>query len=50
VARQNRAPAVTQRQENGQIIFTGNFLAPPLAYFLLGAEAGFCHACPEATD
>ena len=41
VARQNRAPAVTQRQENGQIIFTGDFVAPPPAYFLLGAEVGF---------
>ncbi|MVM29950.1 TonB-dependent receptor [Spirosoma sp. HMF4905] len=41
VARQNRAPAVTTRQENGQIIFTGDFLAPPPAYFLLGAELGF---------
>ncbi|GAB4043485.1 TonB-dependent receptor [Spirosoma litoris] len=41
VARQNRAPAVTSRQENGQIIFTGDFTAPPPAYFLLGAELGF---------
>ena len=40
VARQNRAPAVTTRQENGQIIFTGDFAAPPPAYFLLGAELG----------
>jgi iron complex outermembrane receptor protein len=41
VARQNRAPAVTQRQENGQLIFTGDFAPPPPAYTLLGAEAGF---------
>ncbi|GAB4036694.1 TonB-dependent receptor [Spirosoma gilvum] len=41
VARQNRAPAVTARQENGQIIFTGDFAAPPPAYFLIGAELGF---------
>ncbi|GAB3956051.1 TonB-dependent receptor [Spirosoma harenae] len=41
VARQNRAPTVTTRQENGQIIFTGDFAAPPPAYFLLGAELGF---------
>lgn len=41
VARQKRAPAVTSRQENGQVIFTGDFAAPPPAYFLLGAEAGF---------
>ncbi|GAB2568044.1 TonB-dependent receptor [Spirosoma areae] len=41
VARQNRAPAVTNRQENGQIIFTGDFASPPPAYFLLGAELGF---------
>ena len=41
VARQNRAPAVTTRQENGQIIFTGDFAPPPPAYFLLGAEVGF---------
>ncbi|AKD55422.1 TonB-dependent receptor [Spirosoma radiotolerans] len=41
VSRQNRAPAVTSRQENGAIIFTGDFAAPPPAYFLLGAEAGF---------
>ena len=41
VAKQNRAPAVTTRQENGQIIFTGDFAPPPPAYFLLGAEAGF---------
>ena len=44
VARQNRAPAVTQRQENGQIIFTGDFSVPPPAYFLLGAEVGFSTA------
>lgn len=41
VAHQNRAPAVTERQENGQIIFTGDFAPPPPAYFLLGAEVGF---------
>ena len=41
VSRQNRAPAVTTRQENGQIIFTGDFAPPPPAYFLLGAELGF---------
>ena len=41
VARQNRAPAVTTRQENGQIIFTGDFAVPPSAYFLMGAELGF---------
>ncbi|WP_460971853.1 TonB-dependent receptor [Spirosoma migulaei] len=41
VARQNRAPAVTSRQENEQIIFTGDFATPPPAYFLLGAELGF---------
>ncbi|GAB3995937.1 TonB-dependent receptor [Spirosoma daeguense] len=41
VARQNRAPAVTTRQENGQLIFTGDFAPPPPAYFLLGAEVGF---------
>ena len=41
VAKQNRVPAVTARQENGQIIFTGDFAPPPPAYFLLGAEAGF---------
>ncbi len=40
VARQNRAPAVTSRQENGRIIFTGDFAPPPPAYLLLGAEAG----------
>ncbi|MCK8493964.1 TonB-dependent receptor [Spirosoma sp. RP8] len=41
VARQNRVPTVTQRQENGQIIFTGDFAPPPPAYSLLGAEVGF---------
>ncbi|MFD2934148.1 TonB-dependent receptor [Spirosoma flavum] len=41
VSRQNRAPAVTTRQENGAIIFTGDFSPPPPAYFLLGAELGF---------
>ncbi|QIP14548.1 TonB-dependent receptor [Spirosoma aureum] len=41
VARQNRVPTVTQRQENGQIIFTGDFAPPPPAYTLFGAEAGF---------
>ncbi|GAB3496771.1 TonB-dependent receptor [Spirosoma knui] len=41
VARQNRVPATTQRQENGQIIFTGDFAPPPPAYTLLGAELGF---------
>ena len=41
VARQNRAPAVTSRQENGTVIFTGDFAPPPPAYVLLGAEAGF---------
>ncbi|WP_245859739.1 TonB-dependent receptor [Spirosoma aerolatum] len=44
VARQNRAPAVTERQENGQVIFTGDFAPPPAAYFLLGAEVGFSAA------
>ncbi|WP_420148467.1 TonB-dependent receptor [Spirosoma sp.] len=41
VARQNRAPNVTSRQENGNVIFTGDFASPPPAYFLLGAELGF---------
>ncbi len=41
VARQGRAPRVTQRQENGQVIFTGDFAPPPPAYTLLGAEVGF---------
>jgi len=41
VARQNRAPAVSQRQEGGQITFTGDFAPPQPAYFLLGAEVGF---------
>lgn len=40
VARQNRAPAVTKQEENGQIIFTGDFAPPPPAYWLLGAEVG----------
>ncbi len=40
VARQNRAPAVTQQQENGQIIFKGDFAPPPAGYFLVGAEVG----------
>ncbi len=40
VARQNRAPAVSERQENGQLIFTGDFAPPPPAYTLVGAEAG----------
>lgn len=42
VARQHRAPAVTSRQENnGNVVFTGDFAPPPPAYFLLGAELGF---------
>jgi len=41
VAQQNRAPAVTQRQANGQVIFTGDFAPPPAAYTLVGAEIGF---------
>ncbi|GAB3974382.1 TonB-dependent receptor [Spirosoma terrae] len=41
VARQNRVPMVTQREENGQIIFTGDFAPPPPAYSLIGAEVGF---------
>ncbi|ADB37983.1 TonB-dependent receptor [Spirosoma linguale] len=41
VSRQNRSPSVTTRQENGAVIFTGDFAAPPPAYFLLGAEVGF---------
>jgi iron complex outermembrane receptor protein len=41
VSRQNRAPSVTTRQENGYVIFTGDFAPPPPAYFLLGAELGF---------
>ncbi|GAB4026658.1 TonB-dependent receptor [Spirosoma koreense] len=41
VARQNRVPAVTSRQENGNVVFTGDFAPPPPAYFLLGAELGF---------
>ncbi len=40
VARQNRVPTVTQRRENGQIIFTGDFAPPPAAYTLVGAELG----------
>ncbi|WP_254448485.1 TonB-dependent receptor domain-containing protein [Spirosoma rhododendri] len=40
VARQNRAPAVSERQENGQLIFTGDFAPPPPAYTLVGAEVG----------
>lgn len=40
VAHQNRAPRVTRRQENGQVIFTGDFAPPPPAYTLLGAEVG----------
>ncbi|MBN8825655.1 MULTISPECIES: TonB-dependent receptor [unclassified Spirosoma] len=49
VARQNRAPAVTTRQENGQIIFTGDFAAPPPAYFLVGAELGFAAQVGQQT-
>lgn len=49
VARQNRAPAVTERQENDRIIFTGDFAAPPPAYFLLGAEVGFSMRVREQT-
>ena len=41
VARQNRAPAVSQRLDSGQLIFTGDFAPPPAAYTLLGAELGF---------
>ena len=41
VARQSRAPIVTQRQENGQVIFTGDFAPPPAAYTLWGGEIGF---------
>jgi len=41
VSRQNRVPPVTQQQENGQLIFQGDFAPPPPAYFLLGAELGF---------
>lgn len=40
VARQNRVPTVTQRLENNQIIFTGDFAPPPAGYTLLGAELG----------
>lgn len=41
VARQNRAPLVTQRQENGRVVFTGDFAPPPAGYALWGAEIGF---------
>jgi iron complex outermembrane recepter protein len=41
VARQSRVPAVSSRNEAGQVIFTGDFAPPPPAYFLVGAEAGF---------
>ena len=41
VARQNRVPTVAQQQENGQIVFTGDFASPPAAYALVGAEIGF---------
>ncbi|UFH57494.1 hypothetical protein [Spirosoma sp. KNUC1025] len=41
VAKQNRTPAVASRQQNGEVIFTGDFAPPPPAYFLLGAELGF---------
>ena len=41
VAHQNRAPAVTSTQENGNVVFRGDFAPPPPAYFLLGAELGF---------
>lgn len=40
VAKQNRVPAVTSREANGQVIFTGDFAPPPAGYFLVGAEAG----------
>lgn len=40
VAHQNRAPAVSSRETNGTVIFTGDFAPPPPAYFLLGAEVG----------
>lgn len=43
VARQNRVPAVSQRQEGGSIIFTGDFAPPPPAYTLFGAELGFSY-------
>jgi iron complex outermembrane recepter protein len=39
VARQQRVPAIGQRADAGQVIFTGDFAPPPPAYFLLGAEA-----------
>lgn len=41
VAKQNRVPPATRQEQNGQIIFQGDFAPPPPAYFLLGAEAGF---------
>ncbi|AQG79264.1 TonB-dependent receptor [Spirosoma montaniterrae] len=41
VSRQNRVPTVTQREEGGRIIFTGDFAPPPPAYTLFGAELGF---------
>ena len=41
IARQNRAPVVSQRQENGQLIFAGDFAPPPAGYWLFGAEIGF---------
>ncbi|MBD2700415.1 TonB-dependent receptor [Spirosoma sp. BT702] len=41
VAQQRRVPEVMARQENGQLIFTGDFAPPPPAYFLVGAEFGF---------
>ena len=41
VARQNRVPTVAQREENGRIIFAGDFAPPPAAYSLLGGEIGF---------
>lgn len=41
VARQNRVPAVAQQEENGRIVFTGDFAPPPAAYALMGAEIGF---------
>lgn len=43
VARQRRAPQVTARQENGQLVFTGDFAPPPPAYTLFGAEIGFSY-------
>ena len=41
VARQNRVPTVAQRQEDGRVVFTGDFAPPPPAYALFGAELGF---------